>query len=278
MRPLKRGVELLAFWEILRPFNCLMASAAAIIGLLVAGIWDVRAALIIFGAVFLITGAGNAINDYYDRQIDAINRPDRPIPSKRIRPEMAFYYSVALFAAGCILAGLAGQICLVIATINSLLLFFYARNLKATPLLGNLSVSYLTGSTFIFGGAAAGIVGLLANQVPFGLSLLASMSREIAKDIEDMEGDRQGGARTLPILAGEKVAAALAALFGVAGVILSFFPPFGRMYLMIVAVADLLLLFAVFRVIRGDAAGSQKAIKKGMAVALLAFLAAALFP
>jgi len=267
---------LLAFWEILRPFNCLMASAAAIIGLLIAMVQDMHAALIIAGAVFLITGAGTVINDSYDRQIDAINRPDRPIPSKRVRPQTAFYYSIALFAAGCILAGLAGQICLVIATFNSMLLFFYARNLKVTPILGNLSVSYLTGSTFLFGGAVAGLVGLLANQVPFGLSFLASMSREIAKDIEDMEGDRQGGARTLPILAGGRAAAALAGLFGVAGVALSLLAPFGRLYLLIVAVADLLLLLSVYKVIRKDAAGSQKAIKKGMAVALLAFLAGAL--
>ena len=96
---------------------------------------------------------GNVINDYYDRQIDAVNRPDRPIPSKRIQPRTAFYYSIILFAAGCLLAGLAGLMCLVIAVFNSILLFFYARNLKATPLLGNLSVSYLTGSTFLFGGA-----------------------------------------------------------------------------------------------------------------------------
>ena len=269
---------MLAFWEILRPFNCLMASAAAMIGLLVAMVQDLRAALIIAGAVFLITGAGNVINDYYDRQIDAVNRPDRPIPSKRIQPRTAFYYSIILFAAGCILAGFAGLMCLFIAVFNSILLFFYARNLKATPILGNLSVSYLTGSTFLFGGAVAGLVGILANQVPFGLSFLASMSREIAKDIEDMEGDRQGGARTLPILAGERPAAALAGIFGLAAVALSLFAPFGRIYLLIVLVADLLLLLSVYKVIRKDAAGSQKAIKKGMALALLAFLAAALFP
>ena len=119
-------------------------------------------------------------------------------------------------------------------------------------------------------------MGILANQVPFGLSFLASMSREIAKDIEDMVGDQQGGARTLPILAGERAAAALAGLFGVAGVALSLLAPFGRLYLLIVAVADLLLLLSVYKVIRKDAAGSQKAIKKGMAVALLAFLAGAL--
>jgi geranylgeranylglycerol-phosphate geranylgeranyltransferase len=51
--------------EILRPFNCLMAGAAAIIGLLIAGGFDAKASALIFLAVFLITGAGNAINDYY---------------------------------------------------------------------------------------------------------------------------------------------------------------------------------------------------------------------
>ncbi len=265
-----------AFWEILRPFNCIMAGVAAVIGLAIAGGSDPKAGLLIFFAVFLITGAGNAINDYYDREIDAINRPLRPVPSGRILPGVAFRYSLALFALGCILAGLVNQICLAVAAFNSLLLFFYARNLKATPLAGNVSVAFLTGSTFLFGGAAAGPAGLVANQVPFWLSFLASMSREIAKDIEDMAGDRQGGARTLPILAGERLSAALAAGFALAAVALSYFAPFGRVYLAIVAVADLFFLLSVLKISKGDAAGSQKAIKKGMAVALLAFLAGAL--
>ena len=265
-----------AFWEILRPFNCIMAGVAAVIGLAVAGGSDLKAAFLIFFAVFLITGAGNAINDYYDREIDAINRPMRPVPSGRILPDVAFRYSLALFAAGCILAGLVNQICLAVAVFNSVLLFFYARNLKATPLAGNVSVAFLTGSTFLFGGAAAGLAGLFADQVPFWLSFLASMSREIAKDIEDMAGDRVGGAKTLPILAGERYSAILAGAFALAAVVLSFFAPFGRAYLAIVAVADLFFLLSVLKISKGDAAGSQKAIKKGMAVALLAFLAAAI--
>jgi geranylgeranylglycerol-phosphate geranylgeranyltransferase len=262
--------------EILRPFNCLMAGAAAIIGLLIAGGFDAEAFVLIFLAVFLITGAGNAVNDYYDREIDAVNRPSRPLPSGRISPRSALTYSLLLFVAGCIMAGTLNQICLAVAALNSTLLFFYARNLKATPLAGNLCVAYLTGSTFIFGGAAFGLEGMEANLVPAGLSFLATMSREISKDIEDMEGDRLGGARTLPILAGERISAALAAAFALAGVMLSFLPPFGTAYLIIVAGADLFLLSSVWKIARGDASGSQKALKMGMAVALLAFLAAAL--
>lgn len=267
-----------AYWEILRPFNCIMAAAAAIIGLAIAGGLVPRAAALIFLTVFLITGAGNAINDYYDRDIDAINRPVRPIPSGRVSAKNAYYYSLALFAVGCLFAVQVNQICLAVAAFNSVLLFFYARNLKAMPLAGNICVAFLTGSTFLFGGAAAGSSGLLANKVPFLLSFLVSMSREIAKDIEDMAGDRAGGARTLPILAGERACAGMAAVFALAAVVLGFFAPFGRVYLMIVAVADLFFLLSVLKITRGDATGAQKALKKGMAVALVAFLAAALLP
>jgi geranylgeranylglycerol-phosphate geranylgeranyltransferase len=102
------------------------------------------------------------------------------------------------------------------------------------------------------------------------------MSREIAKDIEDMEGDRMGGAKTLPIIAGEKLSASLAAAFGLAAAGLSFLAPFGRAYLAIVLVADLFFLLSMQKVAKGDASGSQKALKVGMAVALLAFMAGAL--
>ena len=255
-----------------------MAAAAAIVGLLIAGGIVAQAAALIFLTVFLITGAGNAINDYYDRDIDAINRPGRPIPSGRVSARNAYYYSLALFAAGCLLAGLVNQICLAVAAFNSVLLFFYARNLKAMPLAGNVCVAFLTGSTFLFGGAAAGSSGLLANRVPFLLSFLVSMSREIAKDIEDMAGDLAGGARTLPILTGKRACAGLAAVFALAAVVLGFFAPFGRAYLMIVSFADLFFLLSVLKIARGDATGAQKALKKGMAVALVAFLVAALLP
>jgi len=254
----------------------MMAAAAAIIGLAIAGGLEPGATALIFLTVFLITGAGNAINDYYDRVIDAINRPKRPIPSGRVSAQAAFNYSLALFVAGCLFAGLVNQICLAVAAFNSVLLFLYARNLKATPLAGNICVAFLTGSAFLFGGAAAGSAGLLANRVPFLLSFLVSMSREIAKDIEDMAGDRAGGARTLPILAGERASAVLAAAFVLAAVVLGFFAPFGRAYLAIVVVADLFFLLSVLKITRGDATGSQKALKKGMAVALVAFLAAAM--
>jgi 4-hydroxybenzoate polyprenyltransferase len=77
-------------------------------------------------------------------------------------------------------------------------------------------------------------------------------------------------------LAGERLSRALAAGFALAAVALSFLPPFGRGYLVVVAVADILFLLSVKMILKGDATGAQKALKKGMAVALVAFLAGAL--
>jgi geranylgeranylglycerol-phosphate geranylgeranyltransferase len=167
-------------------------------------------------------------------------------------------------------------LCLVIATANSVLLYFYARNLKTTLLMGNICVAYLTGSTFLFGGSVYGFAGMALTYIPFWLSSLATMSREIMKDIEDMKGDSKAGARTLPILAGEKLSGALGAFLALVAVVLSYQPKFGIIYLVLVIVADIFLIGSVWKIIKMDASGSQRALKLGMTVALLAFLAAAL--
>ncbi len=124
--------------EIQRPLNCFMAGAAAIVGLLIADGWNVEMAALIFLTVFLFTGAGNTINDYYDIEIDKINRPDRPIPSGRLSPKEALALSITLFALGLIFASLVNKICLAIAGLNSVLLFLYARDFKVMPLVGNI--------------------------------------------------------------------------------------------------------------------------------------------
>jgi geranylgeranylglycerol-phosphate geranylgeranyltransferase len=253
-----------------------MAGVAAIIGLLMAGGTDVKPGVLIFFVVFMVTGAGNAVNDYFDREIDAINRPDRPVPSGRVTPRQALMWSLALFTAGCVLASLVNSLCFGIAAVNSILLYFYARNLKTTPLMGNICVAYLTGSTFLFGGAVYGYAGMISAIVPFWLSSLATMSREIMKDVEDVEGDSKVGARTLPILVGDKVSGILAAIFAIVAVGLSYQPSFGTAYLVVIALADVFLLGSVWKIIKKDASGSQRALKLGMTVALLAFLAAVL--
>jgi len=268
--------------ELMRYRNCAMAGLASVIGAAIAysaAPGEVIWMPLIFVTVFLITGAGNAINDYFDAGIDAINRPDRPIPSGRVRIESAFIFSIVLFAASIIISYFVGssRIPFLIAIFNSLLLYFYAFSLKRKVFVGNLSVSYLSGSTFLFGGAAFGIEGIRFTLVLFFLSMLATLARELVKSIEDMEGDRKDGAVTLPIRIGERPAAYTACAFGLLAVLLSplpyFMELFNEYYLFVVGIADVFFLYAMALVLKKNPSASSVYFKVAMFFALLAFIA-----
>lgn len=274
--------------ELLRWSNCAMAGFAALVGTLIAflalpdsmHIKIVYEPFIGFSVVFLATGAGNVINDYFDHKIDSINRPDRPIPSGRIKRKTALYIAISLFMVGIVLSSFLGPICLFLAVFNSLLLIFYASTFKRMALTGNVVVGYLAGSTFLFGGALEVFngMGIRSNVFLFLLAVLVTMAREIVKDIQDIEGDSKAGATTLPIVVGKEFSARLAAVLGLTGVILSPLPlllnqAFGVSYLIIIFVADLLLLLSINEIILKDNSGkSSKLLKISMFVALIAFV------
>ncbi|WP_048180527.1 geranylgeranylglycerol-phosphate geranylgeranyltransferase [Methanosarcina sp. MTP4] len=282
------------YLELMRYGNCLMAGFAAVIGTLIAfniltsdplssyqpGAFPFLDVVLVFLVVFFVSGAGNAINDFFDIKIDSINRPERPIPSGRVGAKEALYFSYFLFALGTVLAFSINPACGSIALFNSLLLIFYAKTLKSTPLFGNLSIGCLTGSTFLFGASVFGIRGLEVLFVLFLLAALAITAREIVKDIEDMEGDRQEGADTLPLRIGAKKAGYLAVLIGFLAVLLSPLPYFmsilGMRYLYLVFLADLGFLLAIYQLLVKDSpTKSSKMFKIAMLFALIAFVAGA---
>ena len=238
----------------------------------------------LFLAVVLVTGAGNTVNDYYDAAIDAVNRPERPIPSGRVSPRGAARYAAVLFVAGCLLAVPAGSIPALVAVTNAALLWVYAARLKRVALAGHLAVAYLAASTFLFGGAAAGLAGL-QQVLPLALiTALGTVARELLKAAEDVEGDREGGARTFPVRFGVRPTVRLALAFAIAGVAASVLPyaAWGLPYLALIAPADLLILGGALRAVRcttGTCVRDARAatlLKAGMFLALAAFAAAAL--
>ena len=94
------AMKLTAFFRIIRPLNAVMAGFAAVLAYVIATGTLIPAVLIVFFIVLLITAAGNVINDYHDAAIDAINRPDRPIPSGEIGRSAALIYAILLFVLG----------------------------------------------------------------------------------------------------------------------------------------------------------------------------------
>lgn len=259
--------------EVTRPTNAIAAGVLTWTGTIVAGdplSWPALAAVV---ATVLATGAGMAVNDYFDREIDAINRPDRPIPRGAISPGWALGESILLFAVAVGLALTLPPLAIGIALVNLVALTTYTTFFKGTPGLGNALVAFLGGSTFLFGGAAVG--NPVDTGVLFLLAALSTFGREVIKDVEDMRGDRAEGLRTLPIALGRDPALAIAGGCLVLAAIASPIPylrgTFGFPYLVVVAPAILMMLGGLAVSWRQPGRG-QRYVKIGMYVAIAAFV------
>lgn len=271
---MKKQIEIIkSFIELIRPLNCLMVSAGVIIGS-IAGIgMDSSFALLIFLAALSATitnAGGNAMNDYFDREIDIIAHPKRPIPSKRLTPKSVLIFAVACFILAIIFSARINLICFILAIINIAALIFYEKYLKNKGLIGNIAVAYLMGSIFLFGGAAVGRI--TTSAILAILAFFAGLGREIIKDVEDMAGDKKQR-QTLPMKIGKKNAVIMANFCLIAAILFSFLPLamniLGKGYLIVVA-ADLVFIYSMFIAFK-DPHSAQKAIKLGMILALISF-------
>ncbi|MFB6142822.1 MAG: geranylgeranylglycerol-phosphate geranylgeranyltransferase [Halorientalis sp.] len=263
--------------ELTRPVNAVAAGVLTLVGAFVATadallVAPVGAAV---AATVLATGAGNAINDYFDREVDRVNDPHRPIPRGVVQPRSALAFSVALFLVAVVVAlALLPPLAIAIAVVNLLALVSYTELFKGLPGVGNALVAYLGGSTFLFGGAAVGNVG--PTVVLFVLAALSTFTREIIKDVEDVAGDSQEGLRTLPVAVGERRSLTLAMGLLVVAALASPLPyllgTFGAAYLALVIPADVLMLWAGYESFARPSVG-QSWLKYGMFLAAAAFVA-----
>jgi geranylgeranylglycerol-phosphate geranylgeranyltransferase len=271
--------------ELTRPGNAVLSGVLTFIGAFVAGLGaapggvlldsspELRAAAAV-AATVLAVGAGNAINDYFDRDIDRINAPGRPIPRGAVSPRGALAFSVVLFGLAVGFALLLTPLAIGIAVVNLLALVAYTELFKGLPGVGNGLVGYLGGSTFLFGGAAVG--GRLGPVVVlFVLAALATFAREVVKDVEDVAGDREEGLNTLPIAYGER-RALLVATFALALAVLASPAPyllgtFSVVYLVAVLPADAVMLVAAYWSF-DDPTRGQTWLKYGQLSAAVAFV------
>lgn len=271
--------HILAFIELSRPINGFIAFVSVFLGAFIASrslILSTEVLLVAIAAL-LILSAGNAINDYCDYKIDAINKPNRPIPSGRIRRKDAAIFSIILMIIGTSLALFVNWQAVLIAILVSTILIVYAVWLKKTPLAGNIIVGIMTGLTFIAGGVAVNkITGTL---IPATFALLYTTAREIVKDIEDVEGDIRSGALTVPVVWGEDVAKIIAICF-MTGVILFSFVPFlidiySWLYLTTVFLGvDLFLVYCIRSLYKDTSSGNAAKIQKQMKIDIFVGLGA----
>ena len=204
--------RILATIEVARPLNMLAAAACVGAGYYIAG--GGRPGEILWPLIFtaLVVASGNLINDYFDADIDRVNKPRRPIPSGRLSEfQVLTVYRLAtvLLAAAATLGLPWCQTAIVFGW--QILLYLYARWVKRLPILGNLLVGAVVSSAFIFGAVPTGNVGEVGFPVFFAFMFV--VGRELVKSAEDVEGDKTNGAVTLPVRLGTEKAGLIAVCF-----------------------------------------------------------------
>lgn len=272
------------YLELMRPANSVMAGLASIIGFLIASSFslsphDFMKLTLLFTSTFVFSSSSMAMNDYFDREVDAVNQPQRPIPSGRVEPRKAFIFSITLMIVGFLLSMLISLEALVVAIIACAAFTVYSIRLKGHGLIGNACVSLCVALTFVYGAAATGsFPGIIATFS--SMAFLANMSREVVKGIIDVEGDKLKGIKTLAISRGSRVSAEVSFVFMTLAVALSFMPIWlgyvNWLYLPIVLIADVGLLTSALLVLLTPTPQKAKKSKNTMLVfmslALTAFL------
>ncbi len=186
------------------------------------GLW-----LIVISSLF-IAAAGYIINDYFDINIDAINKPNKLVVDKIINRRWAILLHISLSGLGILISIYYGWIysSFWIALFNIaavFLLFGYSVKLKKTLLAGNVLISILTawviGAMLLHYYFTKGIIvsefknTIIKIAVLYIIfSFIISLIREVIKDIEDMDGDAKHGCKTMPILWGVPASKVFAAV------------------------------------------------------------------
>jgi geranylgeranylglycerol-phosphate geranylgeranyltransferase len=251
-----------------------LVGALIAVGLDMAEHW-MNLAAASFVVVWFIAG-GNALNDYIDAEIDVISHPGRPIPAGEITRKQALCASAFAFIVSIASSLLLREfVPVAIVMLACALMLLYEFFLKKRGFAGNVTIAVLTGMLFMLGGAV--VLNMEAVAVAAAMAMLVSVGREIAKDVEDVSGDR--GRSTLPMKVGIRNACAVAAVFLIAGPVLSVWPiltnTFGPLYHIIFA-ADAIFIYASF-IMFSDARRAQKLCKYAMLIALAAFILGAVY-
>ncbi len=264
---------------LLRPKNAIMAAMGPVVGW-TAVRTDASWGLLWAAAVPpLVLMAGNAINDYFDVEIDRINKPWRPIPSGAVtRSEAAAVY-LTLSLVATALAFLQGLALGLMAAGFSLAYLLYAARVKATGLPGNLLVSLGVACTLIYGALAAGEV--TAKVALFSsIAFTSNLARELVKCVEDLPGDRALELNTFPISHGVGATRALVLLLITLALVLTAGPAAlgltGLPYAVGSCVAGALLVAVVRLSLELNPEGAGRAsglLKLAMAVGMAAMLA-----
>jgi geranylgeranylglycerol-phosphate geranylgeranyltransferase len=243
--------------------------------------------LLVFFSMAFITSAGFALNDYFDRESDAVIKPKRPIPSGALNLKQVIIISVVFFISGLILALLINWLSFAILLVDSIVLVVYSALVKRwSGFAANMVVGLLVGTAFLYGEATiTGTISLVS------LSLypifLGTVGGNILRDILSSEGDSRVGYPTLPQKVGNRGAVSVAVIFFVVTAVLAplpyFLGYFGQYYMFLILSWGILLIYASIRLMASSSTVEnvkryERLITMSMLLLIFSLIAEAFIP
>ncbi len=174
---------------------------------------------ILVAASIFIAAAGYIINDYFDLNIDRVNKPDKLVVDRIIKRRWAILWHLGFSMIGLILSAvlsrkIANPLPFIFNMVTVILLWLYSTSFKKQVLVGNIVISLLTGWVILvifvsvnplgLHGGDANSFAVLSRIYKFavlygGYAFIISLVREVIKDMEDIEGDAKYACKTMPI-------------------------------------------------------------------------------
>jgi geranylgeranylglycerol-phosphate geranylgeranyltransferase len=281
--------KILASFELMRMKNILLASIATPVGALLAlddltSITNYPEVILATTSVLFFMGAGNAMNDLRDIEIDRIAHPSRPlarealseVEAKRITIILAIL-SLGSLTACCLLMKDEIAYTLTIYGIVVLLMLTYDSfyELKNKGLVGNVSISLLVAAVTLYGASSVGEITNPLIWYVSGVVFFVNLAREIVKDCQDLDADSETRV-TLPMKIGLENSRMLAYVLTLLGIVMLYIPywqgPFEFGQLLFQAPAMLTLITLNGPMWKGDDYVAATRLRIAMLLGLLGFI------
>jgi 4-hydroxybenzoate polyprenyltransferase len=181
-----------AYVELLRPPNVMTAVADVLAGFAVAGLGNGRALPWLLTATACLYASGVVLNDYFDRRLDAVERPERPIPSGRVAPSGAAVLGAALLVSGVGAASQATRAAALTALVMAALIVLYDAWGKRQTILGPLNMGLCRALNLVLGITA--VPAALAGHWPLALLSLVYIAAVTVVSRGEVHGGKLGAA------------------------------------------------------------------------------------
>jgi geranylgeranylglycerol-phosphate geranylgeranyltransferase len=275
--------KLRALLRLTRPPNAILMYIAVIAGIVLSDSKSFQPSKLALALItaYGLCGSSMGFNDYFDREVDRVNAPWRPIPSGAVLASEAAAFSAALGALGLASSTLISIQCLAVASLAYAASLVYNAWLKRSGLPGNLIVSVVVAAPFIYGSVLSD--GYISPRLAtFILPVfLSNLGREVIKGVSDVEGDSLRGVKSIARIMGPRFAARLGASLYMAAVAVSPLPYMlglvSWIYIPIVAAADAGFAYSAYSISRDYSRENTLKVKSmtliWMLLGLIAFIA-----